>query len=80
MKIWVLTFTAYTYEQYGKYFVCWFKEKPTLEKLRIAMESNGHYEDDSYLNYLLGNNPRYAELSNPNEKYFRFSLDLVDSK
>lgn len=80
MKIWILTFTANEFDQYGEYFVCWFKEKPTLEKLRIAMESNGYYEDDSYLSYLLGNNPSYVELSNPNEKYFRFSLDLVDSQ
>lgn len=40
MKVWILTESYNAYDQYGEYFVEVYAEKPTVEKLMLATESN----------------------------------------
>ena len=38
MKIFVLSYEANQYDQYGKYFICFFQHKPTYEQLYSSLK------------------------------------------
>lgn len=42
VSVWVLTFEVNNYDQYGKYFVAAWTEKPTLEELANLFSTGEH--------------------------------------
>jgi hypothetical protein len=58
--VWVLTSEYNQYDQYGRYFLAVFAEKPTAEQLRPHIAKH-YYVDEAYLEHVRGGGGRLRE-------------------